>query len=87
VNDLKAIFMVRDFIGDPLYKERKKYIEGEKPSGRKVEVTFKDGEVLVGSTLGYDPKRQGFFILPADPKSNSIRVYVVSSAVQKVRYL
>ena len=87
MNDLKAIFMVRDFTGDPLYKERKKYIEGEKPSGRKVEVTFKDGEVLVGSTLGYDPKRQGFFIFPADPKSNSIRVYVVSSAVEKVRYL
>jgi hypothetical protein len=87
MNDLKAIFIVRDFIGDPLYKERKKYIEGEKPSGRKVEVTFVDGEVLVGSTLGYDPKRQGFFIFPADPKSNSIRVYVVSTAVEKVRYL
>jgi hypothetical protein len=87
MKDLKAIFMVRDFIGDPLYKERKKYIEGEKPSGRKVEVTFIDGEVLVGSTLGYDPKRQGFFIFPADPKGNSIRAYVVSSAVEKVRYL
>jgi len=87
MNDLKAIFMVRDFTGDPLYKERKKYIEGEKPSGRKVEVTFKDGEALVGSTLGYDPKRQGFFIFPADPKTNNIRVYVVSSAVEKVRYL
>jgi len=87
MKDLKAIFMVRDFIGDPLYKERKKYVEGEKPSGKKVEVTFMDGEVLVGSTLGYDPKRQGFFIFPADPKSNNIRVYVVSSAAQKVRYL
>jgi hypothetical protein len=87
MNDLKAIFMVRDFIEDPLYKERKKYIEGEKPSGRKVEVTFIDGEVLVGSTLGYDLKRQGFFIFPADPQGNTIRVYVVSSAVERVRYL
>ena len=87
IKDLKAIFMVRDFIGNSQYKERKKYIEEEKPSGKKVEVTLKDGEVLVGSTLGYDPKRQGFFIFPADPKSNNIRVYVVSSAAQKVRYL
>lgn len=87
INDLKAIFMVRDFIGDPIYKERKNYIEGEKPFGRKMEVTFMDGEVLVGSTLGYDPKRQGFFLFPADPKSNNIRVYVVSSAVRKIRYL
>jgi hypothetical protein len=85
--DLKAIFLVRDFIGDSLYNERKKYIEGEKPSGKKVEVTFIDGEVLVGSTLGYDAKRQGFFIFPADPKSNNIRVYAVCSAVEKVRYL
>ena len=87
MKDLKAIFMVRDFIGSSLYKERKKYIEEEKPSGKKVEVTFIDGEVLVGSTLGYDPKRQGFFIFPADPKSNNIRVYAVCSAVEKVRYL
>jgi hypothetical protein len=87
MKDLKAIFMVRDFIGHSLYKERKKYIEEEKPSGKKVEVTFIDGEVLVGSTLGYNPKRQGFFIFPADPKSNNIRVYVVSSVVEKVRYL
>jgi len=87
IDDLKAVFMVGDFIGDPVYKERKKYIEEEKPSGKKVEVTFIDGEVLVGSTLCYDPKRQGFFIFPADPKSNNIRVYVVSSSVKKVRYL
>lgn len=85
--DLKAVFLVRDFIGDSKYNERKEYIEGEKPSGKKVEVTFADGEVLVGSTLGYDAKRQGFFVFPADPKSNNIRVYAVCSAVEKVRYL
>lgn len=87
IEDLKAIFMVQDFVGHPPYQERKKYVAGEKPSGQKVEVTFIDGEVLVGSTLGYDPKRQGFFILPADPKSNNIRVYVVSSFVDKIRPL
>jgi hypothetical protein len=85
--DLKAIFLVRDFTGDSLYNERKKYLDGENPSGKKVEVTFADGEVLVGSTLGYDPKRQGFFIFPADPKSNNIRVYALCSNVEKVRYL
>ena len=85
--DLKAIFIVEDFLGYPLYDERKKYVEGEKPSGQKVEVTFRDGEALVGSTLSYDPKRQGFFIFPADPKSNNRRVYVVSSFVKQVRYL
>jgi hypothetical protein len=50
---------------------------------RKKALSFIDGEVVVGSTLGYDPKRQGFFIFPADPKSNKIRVYVVSSVAEK----
>lgn len=87
VKELKAVFFVQDFAGNSLYHERKKYLEGEKPSGRKVEVTFMDGEVLVGTTLGYDPSRPGFFLFPADPKSNNIRVFVVSTSVKKVRYL
>ena len=88
VKHLKAIFVVRDFIGNPQYAERKKYVAGENPPGLKLEVTFTDGEVIVGSTLlGYDPKRQGNFIVPADPNSNNIRVFVVSSAVKSVRQL
>ena len=87
LKDLKAIFLVRDFAGDPNYVDRKKYVEGEKPSGKKVEVLFEDTEVLVGSTLGYDRSRPGFFILPVDPKSNNLRVFVVSSAVKQVRQL
>ena len=88
VKRLKAIFIVRDFNGNPKYDDRKKYIQGEKPSGLKLEVTFADGEVMVGSTqLGYDPKRQGNFIIPADPKSNNIRVFVVSAAAKSVRQL
>jgi hypothetical protein len=87
VKELKAVFFVQDFAGNSLYNERKKYLEGEKPSGRKVEVTFMDGEVLVGTTLGYDPSRPGFFLFPVDPKSNNIRVFAVIPAVKKVRYL
>lgn len=87
VKELKAVFFVKDFAGNPQYNERKKYLEGEKPSGKKVEVTFKDGEVLMGSTLGYDPSRPGFFFFPTDPKSNNIRVFAVSPAVKNVRYL
>jgi hypothetical protein len=87
VKDLKAIFFVQDFDGNAQYSERKSYQDGDKVEGRKVEVTFADGEVLVGSTLGYDPKRPGFFIHPPDPKSNNLRLFAVTSAVKKVRYL
>jgi len=85
---LKAVFVVRDFHGNPQFEERNFYVEGDNPSGLKLEVTFADGEVMVGSTLlNYDPKRQGNFIIPADPNSNNIRVFVVSSAVKSVRQL
>ena len=87
VKELKAVFFVRDFGGNAIYDERKEYLQGDKPSGRKIEVTFKDGEVLVGTTLGYDPNRPGFFLFPADPKSNNIRIFAVTSALKKVRYL
>ena len=85
---LKAVFVVRDFHGNPQFEERNFYMEGENPSGAKLEVTFPDGEVMVEYTvLNYDPKRQGNFIVPADPNSNNIRVFVVSSAVKSVRQL
>ena len=81
---LKAVFFVRNFNGDPNYNERKFYLEGENTPGRKLEVLFKDDELLVGSTLGYDPNRPGFFIIPVDPKSNNIRIFSVASSLKKV---
>ncbi len=87
IKDLKAIFFVKDFGGNPAYEERRQYTEGDKPQGRKMEIIFKDGEKLVGSTLGYDPGRPGFFIHPADDKSNNMRVFVVQAFVDKVRNL
>ena len=85
VSELKAVFFVRDFMGNKDYDERKLLNPGEKVQGRLVEVTFMDGEVLVGSTTGYDPKRPGFFFFPVDPKSNNIKAYILSSAIRGVR--
>ena len=87
LKDLKALFFVRDFGGNPSYNERKAYMEGERAQGRKVEVTFKDGEKQVGSTLGYDPNRSGFFFFPADDKCNNVRVFAIKSFVDSVRYI
>jgi hypothetical protein len=87
VKDLKAVFVVRNFSGNPGYSERKGYVEGERPLGRIVEVTFEDGEVQVGTVLGYDPTRPAFFLFPADPMSNNITVFAVFSAVKEVRHL
>jgi hypothetical protein len=85
--DLKAVFFVKTFDGNPGYSERKEFAEGDSPKGRKVEVTFADGEILQGSVLGYNRKEIGFFLFPADPNSNNLRAFVVNKAVKKFRYL
>ncbi len=87
VEELKAVFFVRDFAGNPSYVEKKQIPEGEKRPGRLIEVTCRDGEKIVGSTTGYDSGRPGFFVFPIDPKENNLRAYIVSRAVSKVRYL
>ena len=87
VKELKAVFFVKDFVGNEAYNEIKHFAEGQQYSGRKVEVTFTDGEVLVGSTIGYDPSRLGFFVTPVDPQSNNLRVFVISAAVKNFRFL
>jgi len=47
-------------------------------------VVFKDGEVLMGTTTGYQPGRSGFFIVPADSGSNNERCYIVTAATKEV---
>jgi hypothetical protein len=85
LTQLKALFFVRDFSGDPAYVEEKTF--AAPAQGRKLEVTFDDGEVLVGSTLSYRPEGYGFFVHPADKKGNNVRIFVASGAVRHVRFL
>ena len=87
LEDLKAIFFVRNFTGNAKHVERKKLATGERAQGRLMEVTCKDGEVIVGTTTGYDPKRPGFFLFPIDPSANNARVFMVTSAVRTARFL
>ncbi|MGE5789814.1 MAG: DUF6982 domain-containing protein [Syntrophaceae bacterium] len=87
IKDLKAIFFVKDFGGNPAYDERRQFGDGDRPQGRKMEILFKDGEQIVGSTLGYEPNRPGFFIQPVDGQSNNMRVFVVQAFVDKIRTL
>jgi hypothetical protein len=86
-NDLKALFFVRDFEGSPQHVESNEFDPSHPPAGRRIRVVFKDGEVLVGTTTGYQPGRPGFFLVPADADSNVERCYVVTAATQEVSFL
>ena len=87
VDELKAVFFVKDFGGDPQYDDHKAFKEGQAKQGRKVLMTFNDGEMLAGSILGYDRNRPGFFLVPSDPDSNNLRVFVVQAAVDQFEFV
>ena len=83
VRELKAVFFVRDFIGNPARKDGQKFPTGETARPH-VEVRFRDGEVMVGRRTARRTDPQGFFLVPADPESNNLRVYVVAAATRAV---
>lgn len=87
VSDLKALFFVRDFDGNPDHVEANAFDPTRPPAGRAIRVAFRDGEVLVGTTTGYQVGRPGFFLVPADPNSNIDRCYVVVAATIDVGFV
>jgi hypothetical protein len=87
IQELKAVFFVKTFEGNPEYNDKKELEADKTVVGRKIRVIFKDGEVLVGTTHGYQPGRPGFFIHPADSQSNNERCFVVSAATQEVSFI
>ena len=80
--ELKALFFVKDFAGDQAHTE----VPGTSPlPGKRIEVTFSDGEKLNGSSVAYNPKNQGFFMQPADPADNNERIFVVNRNVKQAK--
>ena len=87
VRELKAVFFVRSFDGDPTHDESKDLYQPRPPDTRKVSVHFRDGEELVGHTRQLDRHRAGLFFAPLDPQSNNVRVFAVYDALWGVRRL
>jgi hypothetical protein len=87
IKECKALFFVKDFTGDARYQDSRLFGQAGPLPGRKIQVLFKDDEVLVGTTLGYDPSRPGFFLYPADEQSNIDRSYVVTQATRQVSFI
>ncbi|MFI5184686.1 MAG: DUF6982 domain-containing protein [Vicinamibacteria bacterium] len=85
VAELKAIFFVKSFEGDPQHRGSQEPSPGA--AGRRLRVVFKDGEVVVGTTQGYDRTRPGFFVIPIDPGGNNERCFVVAAATQEVSFV
>lgn len=83
LDNLKAVFVVMDFQGDSLHRDTHDFDQAPS-SGKHIVVNFKDGEKLYGISELSHRNSTGFFIFPTDPNSNTIRAFVVSSAIASV---
>jgi len=88
-SSLKAVFFVRDFMGDKDYKKVRTFSVDLKitPSQRKLIVNFLDGEHLYGTSHSYGRYKVGFFVYPIDQKDNSNRIFVVRKAIENIRLM
>ncbi len=85
IEDLKAIFAVKDYTGN------KDYIYSYEDDLLwyviKVRITFYDGEVMIGYVTDYINNNQGFYVIPCDLKGNNEMVYAVKSSVTEIKYI
>jgi len=53
-------------------------------AGAKVRVTFKDGRQVAGFSVDHQSQAAGFFVVPADNRTNTERIFIFRHAVQSV---
>ncbi len=85
LSSLKALFYVRDFLGNREYDPPPGFGPAKSP-GRKCVVTFDDGEVIFGFAVNYDESAPGFTLIPSDPEDNNEKIYVVRSAIKTIQF-
>lgn len=85
---IKAVFFVKTFRGNKNHENHEEFsMENFKfdDASLKVRVDFLDEEVMYGMTNGYSPNRKGFFVFPADKKTNNERVFVINESTASVK--
>ena len=77
---LRRVAFIREFDGEGRIAIR---ADGDARAVHPVEVTFRNNEVLRGTTPGYDPGQSGFWIMPTGTP-RTIRVFAISAAVREI---
>lgn len=85
VEEMKALFYVKDYVGNRHFVASKQFQEDQRAE-RRVILVFTDGEEMWG-TVGESASAPGagFFFYPADKADNNIRLFVVRSSLREVR--
>jgi len=80
IDTLKAVFFVKSYTGDKSYNDLKGFAESP-GAVKKVKAVFNDGEIIFGYTNVINFDQLGLSIVPADPKSNNERIFMVFSSL------
>jgi len=88
-SDLKAVFFVKDFKGNPKYEAVRFFDKEPQNPMVWVRLEFFDGEQIEGKVPNNLDilKSDGFFLWPADQYTNNEAVYVVKSSLSKLTIL
>ncbi len=82
---MKAVFFVKDFYGK---KDASKHVAApiKLPGniGKRVSVTFPDGEIISGYTYSFRDDELGFFLFPLNEADNNHRIFVVTRNIAKI---
>jgi len=89
LSEVKGVFFVRDFEGNPDRAERKIFRSRPRLAGLWVRMTFKDKEVLEAllpnDLLEIDPL--GYLVTPPDVYSNNLRIFIPRTALTGLEVL
>jgi hypothetical protein len=89
LDEIKGIFFVRDFEGNPQRAERKIFQSRPRLAGLWVRMTFKDTEVLEAilpnNLLEIDPL--GYLVRPPDVYSNNLKIFIPRTALTGLEVL
>lgn len=89
MSQVKGVFFVRDFDGNPDRAERKIFRSRPRLAGLWVRMTFKDTEVLEAllpnNLLDISPL--GYLVTPPDVYSNNVRIFIPRTSLTEMEVL
>ena len=87
VSDMKAMFWVKDYLGNREFVARRDFDPARQSEGRKAILTFADGETMWGAVTEDDPANSGFFFVPSDERDNNVKIFVVRKGLKDLRWV
>jgi hypothetical protein len=86
MSDMKAMFWVKDYLGNRDFVARRDFDPGRAEEGRRAILTFADGETMWGVVTEDDPAVPGFFFVPSDERDNNVKIFVVRKSLKNLRW-